>query len=372
MELLHFCSYVLLACLIYFVYRMVKILYILFREYFVLWNVAVGARSDRRNMSAKIRLHAYVCETIVMDAVSVNELYNFALGMVKTDDVSITDFHQVLLSYKYAIMCRDRKDGSLRGIMLLGVNRKTKAGKNYTLIRLGLSLFQNYYRGGPILYYVTAYHVLKEMIKHPRTPLYLVGKAFSYKSYVAIANLFTEFYPRCNTVIPAFEKSILDEFGDGIAHGNEVYDRETCVLKREVSTIREHVASITPEELGNPHIRFFAETNPGWTKGHQLCVIGKVTWSDMFSGLFKTVKRAYTARREGLVNLTKEKRRSSSPPSFRPQSSSRYQVTYYDVMVNPPARAPDLVEEDHSDLSDGESQLRFSRQVSDDYARIIL
>lgn len=366
MELLRFCSYMLGACLIYFAYQALKVVYSLFREYFVLWHVAVGAREDRRNMSAKIRLHAYVCKTIVLDAVSVNELYSFAQGMVKSDVITITDFHQVLLSYKFAIMCRDRKDGSLRGIMLLGIDKKTGDSGNYTLIRLGLSLFQNYYRGGPFLYYVTAYHVLKEMILHPRTPLYIAGKAFSYKSYMAISSLFTEFYPRFGTVTPAFEKSILNEFGEGIAHANEVYDRETCVLKRELSTIREHVAPITADELDNPHIRFFAETNPGWRKGHQLCVIGKVTWSDLISGLFKAVKRAYTARREGLVCNTKEKRKifaNSSQLSFQQESANRYAVKYYTVTVNPPAFT-------HEDHSDGESQPHYSRQVSDDYARI--
>ena len=366
MELLQFCSYVLGACLIYLAYQVVKVAYFLFREYFVLWHVAVGAREDRRNMSAKIRLHAYVCKTIVLDAVSINELYNFAQGMVKSDVITIADFHQVLLSYKYAVMCRDRKDGSLRGIMLLGVDNKTKDGGNYTLIRLGLSLFQNYYRGGPFLYYVTAYHILKEMILHPRTPLYIAGKAFSYKSYVVMTGLCTEFYPRYGTVTPAFEKSVLNEFGEGIAHANEVYDRETCVLKRELSTIREHVAPITSEELKNPHIRFFAETNPGWSKGHQLCVVGKVTWSDMASGLFKALKRAYTARSEGLVSHTKEKRKSfasSSQLSFQQESANRYVVKYYNVMVNPPA----FTQEDHSD---GESQPHYSRQVSDDYAHI--
>ena len=28
------------------------------------------------------------------------------------------------------------------------------------------------------------YHILKELVLHPRTPIYIIGKAFSYMSYL--------------------------------------------------------------------------------------------------------------------------------------------------------------------------------------------
>ena len=317
----------LVACLLFFSCRALKGAFVLFREYFVLWNVAVGARSDRRQMSTKIRLHAYVCRTDLLDEVSLNELYSFAQGMVDSD-FTIHDFHKVLLSYRYAILCRERKDGSLRGMMLLGIDHKVKDGQNYTLVRLGLSLFLNFYRGGPLLYYVTAYHVLKELVWHPLTPLYIAGKAFSYKSYMVVVNSFKAYYPHYKLPTPAFEKSIIDDFGKGIATSSEIYDRETGVLCRERSAIKEHIASITKEERENPHIKFFEEQNPGWTKGHQLCFLAKVTWLDLIRGFLKAAKRSYTARKEGLVSPGGKRKSSkySRQMSFQCESAGKFAV----------------------------------------------
>jgi len=317
-------GYLLLTCFLFFSYQALKSAYVLFREYFILWNVAVGARSDRRQISTKIRLHAYVCKTELLDEVSVNELYSFARGMIRSD-FTIQDFHGTLLSYKYAIVCRERMDGSLRGMMLLGIERKAKDGQNYTLVRLGLSLFLNYYRGGPLLYYVTAYHILKELVQRPHTPLYVAGKAFSYKSYLVLANTFNEYYPRYNVPTPDFEKSIIDDFGRGVATSSEVYDAERGVLCREHSVIKEHIASITSEERENPHIKFFEEQNPGWVKGHQLCVVAKVTWYDLICVLLKAAKRAYSASK-GVESKGKRSSKYSRQFSFQSESARKYAV----------------------------------------------
>ena len=323
------CGYILIATAIYFGYSAVKFVYLQFREYYVLWNVAVGGRSDRRAISAKIRLHAYICESVLLDEVSINELYTFCCNMIETD-VTIREFHSVLLSYKYALLFRDRKDGSLRGMMLLGVDHKVKGRTKYTLIRLGLSLFQNYYRGGPLLYLVGSYHVLKELIKHPRTPLYIAGKAFTYKSYMVLANSFKEFYPRYDSPTPAFEKGIIDEFGKGIATAGEIYDEETCTLQRERSVIKDFVAPISKEELENPHIRFFADQNPGWRRGHQFCVIARVRWSDVVLAVWKAIQRGRRARGD----ISQRKRKGSKYSrllSFQEERASKYAVTYYEL-----------------------------------------
>ncbi len=336
MEFWKVLGYLLASGFIYFSFLAIKHVYGLFREYYVLWNISVGARSDRRSVSAKVRLHVYVCQSQLLDEVSLNELFAFGKSMVHTD-ISIQDFHKVILSYKYAVMFRERKDGSLRGMLLLGIDNKTSdSGKKYTLIRIGLSLFQNYYQGGPLMYYVGAYFVLKELFWHPRTPVYLAGKAFSFKSYMVLANTIKEFYPRHDIPTPDFEKSIIDEFGRGIATASEVFDEVHGVLKRELSQVREHVAHISEEELQNPHIRFFTEWNPGWTKGHQMCCIGRVKWSDIFYVIWKAMRRARRAREEG-TRQTAERKRSfwkySRRHSFQEESASKYAVTYSEVDV---------------------------------------
>ncbi len=341
MELWRVLGYLVASALIYLLYCAIKYVYVLFREYFVLWNIAIGARSDRRSLSAKIRLHVYVCQTELLDEVSINELYAFGKTMVNTD-ISIQDFHKVILSYKFAVMFRERKDGSLRGMLLLGIdNKTTESGKKYTLIRIGLSLFQNYYQGGPLMYYAGAYHILKELFWHPLTPVYLAGKAFSYKSYMVMAKNLKHFYPRHDVPTPEFERSIITEFGRGVATANEVFDQETGVLKREMSHIRQHVAGISKEELQNPHIRFFTEQNPGWARGHQMCCIAQVRWSDILYVIWKAMRRSQHARKEGVqpshpsrpVPRNSSFLKYSRQLSFQEESAYKYAVTYCEVDV---------------------------------------
>ena len=293
----------------------------------MLWNISKGATSKRRSISAKIRLHVYVCETHLLDEVSVNELYTFLIKMMDSD-VTIRQFHTVLLSYSYALIFRERKDGSLRGVTLLNVSRR-KHGKNYTLLQIGLSFFQNYYRGGPMLYYVVAYHILKELILHPFTPLYIIGKAFSYKSYVVLCHTLPLAYPRYDAETPEFEKGIINEFGTSVKLLNEVYDEEMFVLKRERTSMKEGVAVLTPESLNDPHIKFFVERNPGWRKGHQLITMGLVRWSDFLRLLWRALGRTWRAKRERVSSQKKVK--LTRRFSFQNRTLNRYATDYSEV-----------------------------------------
>ena len=270
----------------------------------------MGARSDRRSISTRARLHAYVCKTHLLDEVSVSQLFSFLKSMIDTD-ITMSQFQLVLLSYKFVVICRERMDGSLRGAMLLGIDSKDNCGKKYTVVRIGLAFFQKFYQGGPLLYYVLAYHVLWELLLHPFTPVYITGKAFSYKSYVAMAKNIKNFYPRYDAKVPPFEQKLIDEFGLSVKSADEVYNPERCVLQRTLSAMKEFVAPILEHDLENPHIKFFQETNPGWQQGHQLIVIGRMTWSDLLSFVFKAVTKARSCK-EGIERKRFIKKRTMS------------------------------------------------------------
>jgi hypothetical protein len=341
--------YLLMAAFLYVFYRVWQGFYRIFREYFVLWNVAIGARQDRRSISAKVRLHAYVCKTDLLDEVSVNELYRFLMTMIDTE-VTINEFHKLLLSYKFAITCRERKDGSLRGVFFLDVGPREHDGQSYTLVRIGLSFFENFYRGGPLLYYVVAYHVFMELLRHPWTPLYITGKAFSYKSYLAMAKSVKEAYPRFDAETPPFIKKIMDSYALSVKRADEEYDSETCVLKRELSHMKESIAPISPADLSNPHIQFFNRQNPGWRKGHQLILVAKVTWMDLLHVLFKGIGRNKSGRVPGAGdsagggNQVDNPRRSPSSPkspklkytrqfTFQCETTSRFATSFSEMDI---------------------------------------
>lgn len=284
-------------------------IYSFFRDHYVLWNVAFGGHSNRRNVNHHLRLHAYVCKTVLLDNISINELFVFGSQLLESE-ITVEQFQRVLLSYKFIIICRDKLDGSLRGMCLIDKGTKGTDRHRYTIIKLGLALFTNYYQGGPLLYYVVFYHILKEMLYHPHTPVYVMSKVFTYKSYLGLLKNFTNFYPRHDAPTPSFEKKLINEFANSIRGQHEDYDPETFVLKRELSNIKGHIAPITEEELKNPHIKFFAERNPDWSKGHCLFTIATVRKMDLIHILWKAIKRVLGKQSSKQIDFQRQKRKS--------------------------------------------------------------
>ena len=161
-------------------------------------------------------------------------------------------------------MCRDRIDGTLRGILPIGVERKG----DYTLIKLGLTIFKNYYRGSPFIKLMSTYLVMIEQLKRPFTPVYVIGKVYSYKAYLHGVTM-KEFYPVYNKETPKHFKKIFADFAEPIVRskgGRAKYNPETFVIEQEDNCLNENLTTLPEQDLLNPHIKFFVERNPGWKK----------------------------------------------------------------------------------------------------------
>ncbi|XP_065889419.1 uncharacterized protein [Dysidea avara] len=269
---------------------------------YVLWSIAFGGKSTHRHVNPSVRLHLYVVKPSLLDKVTISELYHFAADMIASD-VSIQIFHKILLQYTYAALFRDKVDGSLRGMTLLGFDRDMVEGRKCTVMKVGLVLFKNAYHGGPLLILLTTYHLLKEMILHPFTPLFMIGKSFSYKSYLILTNNFQSFYPRYDKETPEWEKSIMNNFGKSFETMSDTYDPTTGVIKREKSKLKEHVAFISEQDLENPHIRYFQHLNPEWSKGHCLVCMSRISWTDVYNVIFKIIKRTWYGHKAGTTRV---------------------------------------------------------------------
>eukprot|EP00118_Oscarella_pearsei_P003330 m.13924 g.13924 ORF g.13924 m.13924 type:complete len:353 (+) comp25307_c0_seq3:94-1152(+) len=323
-------------------------------EFLLLWNIAVGARGNRRKMSHSKRIHAYVCKTSLLDNVSICELFRLAKDLVASEDIGLEQFHLVLLKYKYVALFRDRLDGSLRGMLLIDTEMGLiKEGRAYNCIKMGLALFKTQYRGGPLAYFVAGYHLLKALLLHPFTPLYVLYKCFSHKSYMTSIRTCAEVYPRYDCETPAWEKSIMNDFGSSIAESEGVsYDSENCVIKREIARLQDHAAPATPDVSNNPHGHFFLEKNSGWSKGHCMIVLAKVTWGSLASLVYQGARRYFRGRKVNrrvpfrrtlsLKEVHSNKQFYTIDPIWCPSDNSLPQI----------ARAPEDVDFSELDLPD--------------------
>lgn len=321
---------VLLVVSLFVLWRVVGVLRFCFREYYVLWAIVTGARQEKRKMDTKMRVYAFLCQTELLDEASVMEQYKFLTTMMDTE-VTVQEFHKLLLSYTYVVLYRERNDGSLRGLMTVGIDRKRQDnGKPYTVLRLGLGFFQINYRGGPYIYLVAVYLFIKELVTHPFTPLYVVGKVFSFKSYCLFSHSLRHCYPRYNLETPEFMKEIINEYGLKVKLPNEIYNTDTFVLARENTILKKNLKDVSKEATEDPDIKFFLERNPGWERGHQLITVALVQWPDVLRIIWKILARAMQRRKVGHRQKPVFLRRNT----FQNESANKYSIHFREIDVS--------------------------------------
>ncbi len=260
-----------------------------------MWVVANGSSAERRSIPASMRMHVYICPTNLMDEASRVELFTFLKRQVNST-LTIEGFHKVILSHTYAVLFRERKDGSLRGLFFLSLDRMNTNNMSYTVIRPALAFFEKEYRGGPYYYYIFAYFCIKEFILHPLTPFYMFGKTFSYRSYATATHTLSHVYPSYNQKTPDHIKHLIDEYANKIKLPGEEYDSERCVLKRELTHMKESVSEPGCADTSDPNVKYFVDINPGWVKGHLLLTLSLVDLKDLIRVLFRIARKAIVGK----------------------------------------------------------------------------
>ncbi len=280
----------------------------LFSELFILWSVARGGNS-RKTIVAKNRLLIFICRSDRLDQKSVVELYSF-VGEQVNYNIDIQEFHKVLLSYKHAVLFRDKRDGSLRGVVMIDCGRRTFKGKSYMVMQCGTCYFDMEYRGGSYKHYVLAYFRLRALLTHPFTPFLLVAEYFNYKTYAQLAHTFEKVYPSYGKETPDYMKEFIDDFAMKKMSNEDKYDSQTSVLKRtKFYYLRSHATESWSANLKDPHVRFFCERNPGWDKGYQLIAVASIRLRDILVLLQRITLKVKSANRQQVYRRPKLLRR---------------------------------------------------------------
>ncbi|XP_062505379.1 uncharacterized protein LOC134182067 isoform X1 [Corticium candelabrum] len=296
-------------------------------EAVVLWMVAMGGTKKQRSMKRNLRIHSYVCQTHLLDAVSTTELFLLCKNMLsvkESSSMSVETFHKYLLKYSHVAIFRDRLDGSLRGMFMIDYKTNLSMdGRSYNCINLGMTWFRNNYRGGPLMYAVLGFHFLYALFRHPFTPLIAVGKVYSAKLYTATARAMKQVYPRHDVETPHWIKRVMDHHGKMLTEGdNGEYDPLTGVIKQDRSMLQDHAsADAGGHIMDNPHAKYFCKVNPDWKKGHCLLILAPVTWGTLFSLFVSSVKR-FVQLKGSLSSRRQLHNRNSSKPLLTRFASS--------------------------------------------------
>ena len=130
---------------------------------------------------------------------------------------------------------------------------------------------------------------LSLMDAYPFAELYWFLISKGYRTYRFLPLFFHEFYPRYDVPTTPWAKAVLDALG---RHKYPAaYDPAGTLVRAGAGKdwLRRGLAEITAERLRDPHVRFFAERNPGHTRGDELCCIAPLTRENFTPAAYRVI-----------------------------------------------------------------------------------
>ncbi len=122
--------------------------------------------------------------------------------------------------------------------------------------------------------WIAAVNQLKEQYEGAKLYWLLISSGF--RTYRFMPTFWQTFYPRHDRPIPSKSRRLMQflcrrQFG-------EWYDEAAGVVRLPApQQLRGHLEGIPPERLRNPHVRFFAQQNPGADRGDELVCLTEIS-----------------------------------------------------------------------------------------------
>ncbi|MBL7546171.1 MAG: hypothetical protein JNL11_20290 [Bdellovibrionaceae bacterium] len=182
-----------------------------------------------------------------------------------------------LFEKNHVILLRDAQHKTIQGFSTLLQVDLALQGFNALGIYSGDTVLEKEYWGNKALGIAFLKYLWMEKVKNPFRPVYWFLISKGYKTYLLMANNFKTHFPRVEMETPTHYKVLMDRF---YSHrfsdfykpslGVIEFDSKSCCLK-------EKVAEISTELFKNKKIKYFAEMNPHWDRGHELACIAEMT-----------------------------------------------------------------------------------------------
>jgi len=177
------------------------------------------------------------------------------------------------------ILLRDRGDEIIRGFSTLARLRARWGRQTLRGVFSGDTVIEPQYWGRRTLGKAFLKFMWWQKLRHPASPLYWLLISKGYKTYLMMANNFSEHYPRCERPTPADKQAIIEAFYTTLFP--KEYDPRTGLVRFGAAACRlkAGVAGISPElAQSNRRVAFFQQVNPDWTRGVELACLARMTW----------------------------------------------------------------------------------------------
>jgi hypothetical protein len=181
--------------------------------------------------------------------------------------VTRTTFDRDLAEKSHVILLEDQ-EGHLRGFSTLLVYQTQVPGTNATIVYSGDTIVHRDAWGSPALP-VTWLRAVRALTP-PSSPVYWLLLTSGFRTYRFLSVFWRDFYPRYDTMTmtpPIVEALARERFGDryDASRGIVRFDRPQVLVPE--------LLDVSSGRTSDPHVAFFLERNPGFTRGDELVCV---------------------------------------------------------------------------------------------------
>jgi hypothetical protein len=191
----------------------------------------------------------------------------------------------------------DKRTKDIKGFSTIKNIMIDLEGREVRGVFSGDTIIEKEYWGQGALGVAFLKYLFWQKIKKPLQPLYWFLICKGYKTYLLMANNFSEHYPRFEKETPDNDRHLIDSFSKSLF--NEYYCEKSGVISAqkmkgiEKDCLKKEVCPISKDLIEkNKRVAFFINKNPDWSIGDELSCIAKMTFSMPFMYQLKFLKKS--------------------------------------------------------------------------------
>lgn len=169
------------------------------------------------------------------------------------------------------------RSSALLGFSTLRLLEAEMEGERVLALFSGDTIMEQRARPSGALSVAFARLALEIAAAHPDRPVYWFLISKGYKTYRLLPLFFHTYYPAFDRETPEEIRRVIAAFA--VPKFGASFDPVAGIIRAATQgcRLREGVAAISPERLKDPHVRFFAEANPGHPQGDELCCLARIS-----------------------------------------------------------------------------------------------
>jgi hypothetical protein len=209
------------------------------------------------------------------------------------DGVTREQFERDLSAKDAVIVGFDRGDRSFQGFSSFERYEHRVASRKVAVLFSGDTMVRPAYWGQTAMQAAFAGIALRQLLRHPFTPLYWFLTSMGYRTYLVMARNFPRrYWPRHDAPTPVWTERLIGSLAR--RRYGDAWDAERGVIRfdRPQGALASHVAPITATlRNANPEVDFLVRRNPDYRQGVELACVARITLCDLLAAGLKMLRK---------------------------------------------------------------------------------